>query len=39
MQWFIPIVLDTAEANIKKIAVEGQPGQKDNKTPPQPIKC
>jgi hypothetical protein len=32
-----PIIPDTSEAAIRKIAVQGQPGQKANEVPSQPI--
>jgi hypothetical protein len=37
MWWLTPIILATQEAEIRTIAVGGQPGQKVCKTPSQPI--
>jgi hypothetical protein len=36
--WFMLIILATWEAEIGRIMVQGQPGQKVSKTPFQPIK-
>jgi hypothetical protein len=33
MWWFLPIISATQEADIEKIAFQGQPGQKVSETP------
>jgi hypothetical protein len=37
-RWLTPVILVTQEVKIRRIAVQGQAGQKVSKTPSQPIK-
>jgi hypothetical protein len=38
VQWVTPVILSTSKVEIRKIKVPGQPGQKFQETPSQPIK-